>query len=426
MTSDSQKGYTEHLLAFCNALRDRGVLVTTDDIVSAAHALSSADVLDEDAVYYSLKATLITDPDQIDCFDEIFEAWWMSRGGERQADDSDVPEIDESGITGVGPSAADTSDEKDDRDSPQSETGTTERKQKPSANDDASSTGRDTQRRQEEVSRNQEFAAERIVEMFGDRTSSNRPSVQVRDSSTSDRELSLLVGELGKRLGTLEEPETRRSSSGRLDLRRALNQSRTRGPNALPREKNRRNKANIRLFVDVSRSMLRNIDLSFLFRFLFECVQQYVDSRVYFFDTTTTEVTHYFETADLTRTVEEMHRAQTQWGAGTEIGHCIEEVLAAEPFAIENETVTIIVSDGWDAGDLDRLAAQLASIERRGRLLVWLNPLATSSEYEPAVGGMATALPHIDFFYGFDSVADLHRIVHDLQSRTPAEKTGHV
>ena len=418
MPPKSDPGYTEHLLSFCDALRDRGVPVTTDNVASAARALAAGDPLDRDAVYYGLKATLVSDPGHIEDFDALFEAWWPRRRD--RDEEADIDEIDESGTTGGSRPSSDDADE-DDRererpqDGPQHDSG---RDPDDDRREDRRGDHRHRQREREVPDR--EFDVERIAEEFGDRESSARPEVQDSNALGADDDLPLLVRELGEQLGTLADLETQASSTGRLDLRRALSQSRVRAPDSLPRVRDRRTAVSIRLFVDVSRSMLRNVDPVFLFRFLSECVRQYVDPRVYFFDTSATEVTGHFKTADLAQTVTEMCRAQTEWGAGTTIGRCLEDVLVADPFVVDGDTVTVIVSDGWDAGDLDRLADQLATIESRGRMLVWLNPLATSDAYEPKVGGMATALPYVDALYGFASADDLHRIVRDLRSRTPA------
>ena len=54
----------------------------------------------------------------------------------------------------------------------------------------------------------------------------------------------------------------------------------------------------------------------------------------------------------------------------------------------------VILSDGWDRGDPDELAAEMARLRRTAHRLVWLNPLAADPRYAPLTRGMRAALPH--------------------------------
>ena len=52
----------------------------------------------------------------------------------------------------------------------------------------------------------------------------------------------------------------------------------------------------------------------------------------------------------------------------------------------------MILSDGWDRGDPDELAAELRPAAPHARTaLVWLNPLAADPRYEPLTRGMRAA-----------------------------------
>jgi len=70
----------------------------------------------------------------------------------------------------------------------------------------------------------------------------------------------------------------------------------------------------------------------------------------------------------------------------------------------------IIVSDGYDAGDPQRLSAALAELRRRARRIVWLNPWCSHPEYSPSSQGMQAALPYVDLFapaHNLESLAAL-------------------
>jgi uncharacterized protein with von Willebrand factor type A (vWA) domain len=72
--------------------------------------------------------------------------------------------------------------------------------------------------------------------------------------------------------------------------------------------------------------------------------------------------------------------------------------------------VVVILSDGWDRGDPDRLADELARLGRCAYRLVWLNPLKAAPDYEPLTRGMVAALPHVDRFLAGNSLASIEEL----------------
>jgi uncharacterized protein len=78
--------------------------------------------------------------------------------------------------------------------------------------------------------------------------------------------------------------------------------------------------------------------------------------------------------------------------------------------------VVIIASDGWDSDPPELLAHALTRVRRRAKLLVWLNPRAAHSEFQPLAGSMAAALPYCDLFLPAHSLAGLHRLFLALAS----------
>jgi uncharacterized protein with von Willebrand factor type A (vWA) domain len=72
--------------------------------------------------------------------------------------------------------------------------------------------------------------------------------------------------------------------------------------------------------------------------------------------------------------------------------------------------VVVILSDGWDRGAPDLLAAEMARLRRLAHRVVWVNPLKVTPEYAPHARGMAVALPHVDEFVAGHSVAALEEL----------------
>ena len=77
---------------------------------------------------------------------------------------------------------------------------------------------------------------------------------------------------------------------------------------------------------------------------------------------------------------------------------------------IDKRTVVIILSDGWDTGEPETLAAALALLKQRAGRLIWLNPLLGSAGYEPVTRGMQAALPYISVFAPAHDLASLRAL----------------
>jgi uncharacterized protein with von Willebrand factor type A (vWA) domain len=45
--------------------------------------------------------------------------------------------------------------------------------------------------------------------------------------------------------------------------------------------------------------------------------------------------------------------------------------------------VVLIISDGWDHGDVELLKLEMVRLKRNCHRLIWLNPLLGAPDYEP-------------------------------------------
>lgn len=412
--SRDDRTYTSNLVAFAEALRQQGIGVSTDDVISAARALSTVDPLDRDQFYYGLKANIVDEPTQDSVFDELFAEYWDEltdqEFGEDISPDAGVAEVDER-VAREGDSD-DEDVENVDANPPET----------PDSTDSSGASLDDLSefsepRRDKRQGTRADDGSEEVALEIGQQEHSTQPSVAFENDRLGTEELGLLVKDLGQQLGTLRGFRRRIQPTGTVDLRRSLDVVREQNPNNLPRIEKERSQAKVRFFVDVSHSMLRNMHQEFLLFFLFDCMRQFTDVRIFMFDTNTTEVTRHFQSVDISSTLREMQQAQTEWGAGTKIGDCLTEILTMDPFVVDRDTVTIIISDGWDAGDHEQLREQMQTLDRRCRTVLWFNPRASSSTYEPKVSGMQAALPYVTHLFGFGTVDDLRDIVGQLRSR---------
>jgi uncharacterized protein with von Willebrand factor type A (vWA) domain len=235
--------------------------------------------------------------------------------------------------------------------------------------------------------------------------------------------IATLVWQLGER-------RTRRKQPGHgqlLDLRRTLRRNMRYGGEVIewayrePKVKPRP----LVIMADISGSMERYTRL--LLHFIYSLtagLDQPVESFV--FGTRLTRVTRQLHERDVDQALREVTRAVPDWSGGTRTG----EALKSFNFdwgrrVLGRGAVVLLISDGWDRGDVDLLRVEMARLQRSCHRLIWLNPLLGSPDYEPLTRGMQAALPYVDDFlpvHNLASLEDLARRLSDLDQRPLARR----
>ena len=149
-------------------------------------------------------------------------------------------------------------------------------------------------------------------------------------------------------------------------------------------------------------------------RMLLMYMQAWVAARrrveAFVFGTRLTRVTRELSGRDPDQAVARAAAAVSDWSGGTRIGSSLAELNRSHGRRIGRGAVTIVLSDGWDRGDPDELAEEMARLSRCSHALIWLNPLKAHPSYEPLTRGMRAALPHVDHFLAGNSVASLEEL----------------
>jgi uncharacterized protein len=162
------------------------------------------------------------------------------------------------------------------------------------------------------------------------------------------------------------------------------------------------------LVVDVSGSMAPYARM--LLQYVQACVQARARVEAFTFGTRLTRVTRELAGRDPDRALRRASDAVTDWSGGTRIGAALAELNREHGRRIGRGAVVVILSDGWDRGDPDLLAEEMARLRRTAHRLVWLNPLAADPRYEPLTRGMRAALPHVDHLLPGNSIASLESL----------------
>ncbi|GAC1504707.1 MAG: VWA domain-containing protein [Candidatus Dormibacteraceae bacterium] len=222
------------------------------------------------------------------------------------------------------------------------------------------------------------------------------------------------------------ERNTRRlraARAGQIDLRRSARHA-IRSSGELMRLFHRRPRVRRRplvLICDVSGSMERYSRLLMIFA---HAIARREDLEAFVFSTRLTRITRLLRYRDLDRCLESVSKGVHDFSGGTRIGdafadfnrHWARRVLG-------HGAIVIVVSDGWDRGDPERLTAELIHLRRSANRLIWLNPLLGSEGYQPLTRGMAAALPHVDDFlaaHNLKALEDLGRLLAGLDSHARA------
>jgi uncharacterized protein with von Willebrand factor type A (vWA) domain len=167
------------------------------------------------------------------------------------------------------------------------------------------------------------------------------------------------------------------------------------------------------LVCDVSGSMEAHARM--LLQYLHACVEARGRVEAFVFGTRLTRVTRELAGRDHDAALTRATHAANDMSGGTRIGEALSELNREHGRRIGRGAVIVILSDGWDRGDPDQLADEMARLHRCAHRLVWLNPLKAHAGYEPLTRGMQAALPHVDHFLAGNSIASLEELAELLE-----------
>jgi hypothetical protein len=392
------------VVTFVRTLRRNGVSVPANAALSATEALCAVGLRDRDRAHAATHATLVTDARDSETFETHFPEFWyrLRTGLEATATSDDVGDRSNSGaFFGADDSAA---------------SGATNGETAGGGGD--SDVDGDAVRERRLVDHDADVAEADDPETERSRASTysaGGAGTEVDEGGVSRGIDSDAVRRFERALSTLTGRRWEPNGGRQVDARRALRSSVSTGGAvvSLPRRGRKPTAFRTCLLVDVSRSVLDTIDRRFLLNLLDTLVDDGRGVRVFFFDTGMREVTDVF-TGSRGDPAAALERAQVAWGGGTRIGHALSELRTRWPDAVDRRTVTLVVSDGLDVGDVAELERGMTWLARRSRAVLWLNPLAASARYEPTCRGMAASLPYVDGLFALAGPEDLSEVARQL------------
>jgi uncharacterized protein with von Willebrand factor type A (vWA) domain len=368
---------TVHVVAFCRRLRWAGIPLGPREAVDALRALSRVDVGDRRECYLALRTVLATRCDDLAVFDQIFEEFWNPPVPTVEPQ-SPAPEPLPAAGDGAGPSSA-----------------------------------------------LMQWLDE-ALQAHGDETTAAYSPVETlthKDFSafTAEEldEVTRLVIAIARRVATRLSRRMRAARrSASVDLRRTIRHSLRRGGEIIDLAYRRRKIAKTRvvLLADVSGSM--DLYSRFLIQFIYALQHAVGRVETMVFSTTLTRITEAMSEDDLRAALDAVARQVPDWSGGTKIGASLRSFLDRYGGELLSpRTIVIVISDGWDTGDIDALDRAMAELQRRSGRVIWLNPLLGSPGYEPICQGMRVALPYVDVFASAHSLESLRQLERHLAVR---------
>jgi uncharacterized protein len=224
-----------------------------------------------------------------------------------------------------------------------------------------------------------------------------------------------LVARLGRRGPTRLGRRQRPARHGHLDVHRTARASLRRGGEPLDRAW-RAPAPVVRpvvLLLDVSGSMAPYATLLLAYAQALVAARRRVEA--FAFGTRLTRVTRELAWRDPVAAVARAAGAVVDFAGGTRIGDALGTLNREHGGRVGRGAIVVIASDGWDRGEPERVAAEMARLQRTAHQLVWVNPLRARPGYEPLARGMAAALPHVDEFVEGHSVASLEALAELLE-----------
>ena len=129
------------------------------------------------------------------------------------------------------------------------------------------------------------------------------------------------------------------------------------------------------------------------------------------FGTRLTNITRHLAHRDVDESLARAGREAEDWEGGTRIGAALEAFNRDWSRRVLGQgAVVLLITDGLERDDPDRLARAAERLHLSCRRLIWLNPLLRFDGFEAKAGGVQALLPHVDTIrsaHNIDSLSSL-------------------
>jgi len=378
-------GTVANLLAFGRALKQLGVKISLSQVIDASRSLNLVDIAEKEDFRALLRSNLISQVEDFPVFDTVFDYFWREQNYER------VP-METLEIEGTPTeSQAQEGGEEEGLDEAFAESPAKENVELENLDEFSIPT----------------YSAQELLNRkdFSEMT--------VEESRAIARAILLIATKIATQVSRRKK-HARKGAT--VDPRWTLRKNIKYGGDVveLVNRKRRIKKTKVVLLCDVSGSM--DCYSRFLIQFMYGLQNELWGVETFVFSTSLTRITHLIRTKDIANALEQISGSILGWSGGTNIGRSLQTFNRNfAPAMVTSRTIVVIISDGWDRGDVSLLERQMQDLKRRCKKVIWLNPLLASENYEPLCKGMQAALPYIDLFLSVHNLNSLVALGRTLQ-----------
>ena len=381
------------ITVFGRFLRQAGCRVGTGEIMSAVEASSKIDPSNREDFRQALKACFITNHKMIPMFDQLFDLYWQNPDRIENVTDI-LRKLYESRM-----SQAEMQSMKDQIKELYHKRveGFKERQKDSDGNDE-----------------------EKSLDVF--LYSPQEILKEKRFDTYNDEELHQAMEFIKKWDWKFGERQLRRLEAGRKQVR--LNIRQTIRKNIFPSQdfielqwKKRKTKPRpLVILLDISGSM--DMYTRILLHFIYTLHSYSRNVEAFTFGTRLSRITHYLNKKDVSDAMELVNDTVKDWSGGTRIGETLSSFnLLWGRRVLSGGAVILVISDGWDTGEVDKLDREMDRLHRSCHRLIWLNPNLGYEGFKPLTKGFEVIMPHLDDFlpiHNLNSLLDLGSALADL------------
>ncbi|BBM82947.1 vWA domain-containing protein [Candidatus Uabimicrobium amorphum] len=346
--------FNKHLTQFFHYLKQQGLAVSIAEEIDACHAVMHIDILNRQTFYDALRTCVAKTYEHQQIFRQAFYEYWYS------------------GVVRQEGLANSSSGEKGKGHSQKGEEATHQKSQKNGA---------------------------RMQSMF-----SYSPLHSIKHKQhflpVADKSLQRTIEQIAWQLASSLDRNYRRSKNKRFDLRNTIRKNRKYHPDILHLHFCAKKKRKLKLIVlcDTSHSM-KDYNYFFL-QFIFAFARRYKEVKSFLFNTQLYDITPQTQQQNVRNVLLSVSQS------GTRIGESLRAFFTKYRHLISKSTYIVIVSDGWDRGDVNLMEHSMEKLQHYSKGIIWLNPWSATPGFEPTTRCMKVAKPYIEVLSS----------VHDLDS----------
>lgn len=371
-----------NLLLFARLLRELGFTISPEQVSDFARILQKIGVARRDDVYHAARAIFVTKQSELALFDRAFDLFFAMRGKPQQSVNDPTQAPVRRALRPKTIQQLADGDQQNTRG--QEQNNTPESKALPLYSPGETLRTKHFDRFTDEELR----AARRLVE------------------------------QMQWRVGLRKTRRYKRIPRGaRLDLSRALRRNLKHGAEMydLPARKRRFKPRPLIILADISGSMERYARMVLHLVHVLSAGDVASQVETFVFSTQLTRITNDLKRKSVDAALTRVSARARDIGGGTRIGESIKTFnYQWARRVLRHGAVVLIISDGWDCGDLELLRDEMARLQKSCSRLIWLNPLLGNAAFRADAQGLQVALPFVDDHLSVHNLASLEQLVYVL------------